>query len=40
MKFALIAPPDFWEEMSVPFSETIFEALQSPRVHIFVTVIS
>lgn len=40
MKFAVIIPQDFWEEMSVYFFETLFEALQSPKVYIFVNVIS
>lgn len=40
MKFAVIVPQDFWEEMSVFFSETMFEALQSPQVYIFVNVTS
>lgn len=40
MKFAVIVPQDSWEEMSVVFSETVFEDLQSPKVYIFVNVIS
>lgn len=40
MKFVVIVPQDFWEETSVVFSKTMFEALPSPKVYIFVNVIS
>ena len=39
-KFAVIVPQDFWEEMSVFFSETMSEALQSSKEYIFVNDIS